>query len=176
MNQIRNNVFETNSSSSHSISIRANGSYYSTDEILKGIWMGEDNVWDLWFSSDLEFDRSPFKPLTTFVDKFKYALASYGKDKLNELESIAYEVIPGLAKIKYPTGYNWRTDKKETYYGYIDHQSLGCLDSFLQDHKVTLRDFLLDSRYIVWIDGDEYCIKEQLFDSGLIDKDDFVEV
>ena len=63
MFQIRRGVFETNSSSSHSISIRKNGHTYTKEEIMNGLWIDpEDGSYSLW-ESDLEFGRSPFEPL-----------------------------------------------------------------------------------------------------------------
>lgn len=181
MKQIRRSVFETNSSSSHSISIRKTGTYYTQEEIEDSVyyckwndWDGEINFWD----SDLEFGRAPFEPLTNFFDKAKYAIASFAddEDKRHIVEAIMYEFIPGLKIIKYPKTTNWQTDEEETYYGYIDHQSVGVLQSLLSRKQISIREFLLNSKYVVFIDGDEYCIKEKLFDSNLIHKEDFEEV
>ena len=49
----------------------------------------------------------------------------------------------------------------------------GVLQNFLRSHNVSLEEFLTNSKYVVWIDGDEYCIKEELFESGLIHAEDF---
>lgn len=178
MRQIRSSVFETNSSSSHSISIKKCGGHYTSNEIEDSVhYCMKNGVFKPW-ENDLTFERYPFEPLTTFGDKLRFAIASFGEDEVmrNQIESIMYEVIPNLKDIEYPVEIYWETDEERTFYGYIDHQSLGVLSSFLKNHGVSIRDFLLDKKYVVWIDGDEYCIKEKLFESGLINKDDFVEV
>ena len=46
----------------------------------------------------------------------------------------------------------------------------------MSSHNVSLEEFLTNSKYVVWIDGDEYCIKEKLFESGLLHAEDFEEV
>jgi hypothetical protein len=177
MKQIRRGVFETNSSSSHSISIRKLNMYYTLEEINEGIYLSRDGKLSFWDSS-LSFDRSPFEPLTKFFDKIRYAMASFDneEDKIKEIESIMYENIIGLKSIEYPTETDWETDEEKISHGYIDHQSIGVLQSMLHNYNFTLREFLLNKKYVVFIDGDEYNIKEKLFDSGLINKDDFEEV
>ena len=179
MIKLRRNVFETNSSSSHSISIRKEGKYITAEELDKMFsWRVRDDGKLLIWGSDLEFGRSPFEVLANFYDKLRFAIASLGcnDEKREELETVMYELIPGLQTIDYPTQRDWNTNKKKTYYGYIDHQSLGLLQNFLESHNISIKEFLTNSRYVVWIDGDEYNVKEDLFDSGLCHKEDFVEV
>ena len=53
--------------------------------------------------------------------------------------------------------------------GYIDHQSAGLLQNFLRKHNVSLRDFITKAKYIVVIDGDEYCEFENILKSGIVD-------
>lgn len=175
MKQTRQGVFETNSSSSHSISIRKIGDYYTDEEIEQSVghWGNKLNIFD----SELEFGRSPFEPLTTFYDKVRFAIASFANDveKIHEIENILLEKVPSLTEIEYPTSVNWKTNKTETYYGNVDHQSYGLLQNFLSSHSITLREFLLNRRYIVFIDGDEYCTTQKLFNSGLLHKEDFEE-
>lgn len=179
MIKVRRKVFETNSSSSHSISIRKESKYITKEELEEMFkWkVGSDGNLCFW-DSDLEFGRSPFEVLANFYAKLRFALASLGYDdsKREELEAVMYEIIPGLQTINYPTKRDWDTNEKETYYGYIDHQSSGLLQDFLSSHNVSIKEFLTNSKYVVWIDGDEYNIKEDLFDSGLCHKEDFIEV
>lgn len=111
--QIRRGVFETNSSSQHSLCIMKNNNYYTPDEILKDFYLwdnketGEkDCEWNIW-DSDLEFGRSPFRALGSFKDKWLYACASlvheYNDEKYKELEALAFKHVPGLKKIVMPT-------------------------------------------------------------------------
>lgn len=181
MIQIRHSVFETNSSSSHSISIRKNGHTYTKEEIMKDLWLSEEGshwVWD----NDLEFGRSPFEPLTTFKDKIRFALASYhdDQDKIDEICGIFTKYTEGGWLDLKSVLVDEDDEEDRSWYGvikgYIDHQSMGLLQNFLRSHRVSLEEFLTNSKYVVWIDGDEYCIKEQLFESGLLHAEDFEEV
>ena len=66
MIKIRRSVFETNSSSSHSISIRKEGSYVTAEELEKMFRYKVDDKGELTFwDFQLEFGRSPFSVLTT---------------------------------------------------------------------------------------------------------------
>lgn len=110
--QIRRGVFETNSSSQHSLCIMKNNSHYTPDEILKEFCLWDDKetgeedcIWHV-DDDDLEFGRSPFRALGTFYDKWLYACASlvleYNDDKYKELEALALKYVPGLKKIVMP--------------------------------------------------------------------------
>ena len=46
--------------------------------------------------------------------------------------------------------------EEEVVDGYVDHQSSGLLQSFLNKHNISLSDFLNEAKYLVIIDGDEY--------------------
>lgn len=184
MFQIRRGVFETNSSSSHSISIRKNGHTYTKEEIMNGLWIDpDDGSYSLW-ESELEFGRSPFEPLATFKDKIRFALASYcsDPDKVHEICDIFAKYTEGSwldlrdVEVDNDDEDEVRWYGKDNIKGSIDHQSVGLLQNFLRSHNVSLEEFLTNSKYVVWIDGDEYCIKEKLFESGLIHAEDFEEI
>ena len=130
------------------------------------------------YDSDLEFGRSPFDMLASFIDKVKYAIASVGRDDSirEEIEAVMYEIIPGLKKIEYPTEYDGTPRKRVPYYGGIDHESSGLLSHFLKTNNITIRDFLLNTQYVVWVDGDEYQIKQKLVNQGIIHPDDFIKL
>lgn len=57
----------------------------------------------------------------------------------------------------------------DEYPGYIDHQSDGLLNRFLAKEKIKLKDFLLNKKYFVIIDGDEYCVWDEMMRTGVID-------
>lgn len=59
--------------------------------------------------------------------------------------------------------------------GTIDHQSSGMLMGFLSKHGVSLEEFLTNKKYIVIIDGDEYCTWAKMKSEGVIDKSYIVE-
>ena len=121
--QIRRSVFETNSSSQHSLCIMKRDDKYTPEEILEEIYLCKDKetgeekcVWDIW-DHDLEFGRSPFRALGTFTDKWLYACASlvheYNDETYKELVALALKYIPGLKKVKLPTTSDSCADKDD---------------------------------------------------------------
>lgn len=155
---IRKGMFETNSSSMHSIIITKNNDSYDEKELMcycKGVLR--------FFEDDLEFSRSPFQFLNTWRGKVAYAIASYcqgyekdseeAKKFISELEAIIKKHVKDFDHIEFP-------DQEDTWYpfGYVDHQSENLLQKFLSEENVTLEGFIFTPKYIVIIDGDEYCI------------------
>ena len=57
----------------------------------------------------------------------------------------------------------------------IDHQSQGLLTQFLITEGITLKEFLLNKKYVVVENSDETQIWEELKQSGLIDKNNIVK-
>lgn len=119
--QIRRGVFESNSSSMHSLCVMKKSEYYSPEEILDSIYLHDDYktqekncIWEPW-ESNLEFGRSPFRAIGTFGDKWLYACASmvesYNDEIYKRLEKIAFKYIPGLKKIKLPMVYGSKLNK-----------------------------------------------------------------
>ena len=223
--QIRRCVFETNSSSMHSLVVMKKASTYSKDEILDGFYLFDDDttgekdcVWKI-RGDDLEFGRSPFRALGNFHDKWLYACASLVKEykdgMYNQLEQIALNYVQGLKKIILPLITESIADKEdkkfknneyyqeygktedelveylmqkekdwnmeisyyksngyfcfdEPYTGYVDEN---ILSGFLQKENITIEEFLLNKRYVVIQDGDEYCYWQDIKDTGLINMD-----
>ena len=223
--QIRRCVFETNSSSMHSLVVMKKSSIYSKDEILNNFYLsndketGEENcIWNIW-EDELRFGRSPFRSLGSFHDKWLYACASlvseYKDDVYNELEQIALQHVPGLKKIHMPlitehipnkddekfrdddyyqeyrktedelAEYLMQKEKEwnieitywesngywcfeKPYTGYVDEDMLS---GFLKEKNISLGEFLLNKRYVVIQDGDEYCYWLDIKETGLIDMD-----
>lgn len=111
--QIRRGVFETNSSSQHSLCVMKNAEHYTPDEIARDFYLFKDretgeekSVWNILNDDDLTFERSPFRVLGNFHDKWLYACASlvgeYNDDTYKELVAIALKYVPGLKKIELP--------------------------------------------------------------------------
>lgn len=101
--QIRRGIFESNSSSQHSLVVMKNDDHYTAQEILKGLYIQKDGVWDV---CELDFGREPFRALGTFKMKWLYACASlveeYNDDAYKELEALAFKYVPGLKRIELP--------------------------------------------------------------------------
>lgn len=156
MINIRNNVFETNSSSSHSLVVFKESNAAADNELWR---LGDDGKLYFFSQNELEFGRSPFELLTTWYRRLCYAIASCS-DRIGEIEAACYRNLPGLTAIEYPKD---RWNGKDTpYYGYVDHQSAGLLESFLNQNNITFDEFIFNDKYMVVIDGDEYGIFDTL--------------
>lgn len=173
MKQIRRNVFETNSSSSHSLVITTDNEHYTREEINKNFYM-TDGIVRLWESS-LEFYRSPFDMLTTFKGKLRYAIASSNGNLVDECREICKKYIDGFVDFEFDTkDYVWDSEVKDyveadepipNYGGTDDYQ----IEGWLKKYNVSLEEFLTNKRYIVVVDGDEYNCWLHIKDSGLVD-------
>ena len=154
MLQIRQSVFETNSSSTHSIVVSTGKkiqkplnqyeTYYATYE---------DGI--LRLSKDNNFGWG-WEVLTEWTDKFAYAVAEL-RFRTEELEDILYKVKErlGCTEIVIPERTLWNDQSKtEPDYGYIDHQSHGTLLCFLNETRTDVIDFIFDDRYSVVLDND----------------------
>lgn len=173
MKQIRRNVFETNSSSSHSLVITTDNEHYTREEINKNFYM-IDGIVRLWESS-LEFYRSPFDMLVTFKDKLRYAIASSNGNLVDECREICKKYVDGFIDFEFDTkDYVWDSNVKDyveaknpvpNYGGTDDYQ----IEGWLKKYNVSLEEFLTNKRYIVVVDGDEYNCWLHIKDSGLVD-------
>ena len=173
MKQIRRNVFETNSSSSHSLVITTDNEHYTREEINKDFYM-TDGIVRLWESS-LEFYRSPFDMLVTFKDKLRYAIASSNGNLVNQCRELCQKYVDGFIDFKFDKiDYVWDSEVKDyvetdepipNYGGTDDYQ----IEGWLKYYNVSLEEFLTNKRYIVVVDGDEYNCWLHIKDSGLVD-------
>ena len=175
MIQIRDNTFETNSSSSHSLIITDFDGKYTPEEMMKGIYLWEDKETRM-YESNLEFYRSPFSLLATFESKSRYAIASSQGHLADEVEKIWHKYIPNFNGFKFDMKTEeYDYDKKEwvdleepkpIYGGTDDCQ----IEGWLKSYNVSLEDFLTMRRYMVVCDGDETREWYHILDSGLVDK------
>ena len=174
MKQIRQNVFETNSSSSHSLVITTNNEYYTREEINEDFYVTKEGIVRLWESS-LEFYRSPFDMLVTFMDKLRYAIASSGGNLVDECRELCRKYVDGFVDFKFDTkDYIWDSTVKDyveaenplpNYGGTDDYQ----IEGWLKHYNISLEEFLTNKRYIVIVDGDEYCVWDNIKNSGLVE-------
>ena len=174
MKQIRRNVFETNSSSSHSLVITTDNEHYTREEINKNFYMTKEGKVRLWESS-LEFYRSPFDMLVTFKDKLRYAIASSNGNLVDDCREICKKYVDGFTDFEFDTkDYVWDSEVKDyvetdepipNYGGTDDYQ----IEGWLKSYNVSLEEFLTNKRYIVVVDGDEYQIFDHIKKSGLFD-------
>ena len=127
---------------------------------------------------------SPFEILDTAKDKYMYALASivgnnsYGHIKpngsideyliklINEFVELAKEIFKGCEKVEFATDYSNIPE-----FGTVDHQSALLLSKFLEKEDIDLKEFIINPKYIVVIDGDEYCVFNAMKSVGMINGD-----
>lgn len=189
MIKIRTGAFETNSSSMHSLIIMQG---MKEDTPLLCYISPHGKSADV---RDNEFERYPFYPLSHWLDKAAYYIADQNNGKEEDVDKVVDEVLklvhkhhPELRTIcfgRYIT-YTW-SDKENCFikekqyidedneywmydtYGGVDHQSIHIVYNALKRKGISLEEFLFDPKYVVIIDGDEYCTFDTLVDSGFVD-------
>ena len=166
---IRKGVFETNSSSSHSIVLMKQDKPVGTDiennKIDAGWRINKDGKMGFYYET-LDFGRSPFDLLTDWFGRLRYCIAYYAnnQNKLEELKNICQRRIKGFVDFDFGKDL-W--DTKE-YHGYVDHQSMGLLDGVLEKYNVNLEEFIFNDRFIIVVDGDEYNVFDSFIKAGLL--------
>lgn len=176
MIKIRNSVFETNSSSMHSLVIKKNGSKQDIKDILDTIYVRKDGSYHI-YDEEISFDRYPFRILFTAVQKFLYIYAESSSDKRKELLEFMKKTYPEIKEYEFPKKY-WIDEEDEDnnedkyYYGQVDHQSMGFVTNYLKNNNISYEDFITNTKYTVIIDGDEYGEWEKFKKSGLINLDE----
>lgn len=185
MLNIRKSIFETNSSSMHSIII-SNNKDFEKDDYFMNNW-NEYPV--LEFEEDeMYWGRSPLEFLDTFEEKINYLISSevHNEEDFNEVVKAVNEVlhenginIEATIKLPQTEKYDYKkhkyTGELVPYYGDVDHQSCGTLRGFLNNYHLTYKEFLENPKIIVVIDGDEYCYFYDMIHTGIID-DKSIEV
>lgn len=175
MLQIRQNVFETNSSSSHSIVVKKKESYSHDQfrEECKDNYCGEGIIrcWEM----DMVYGRG-FDILIGWKDRLQFAIASYGDspDAIEDMLDRLRKRIPEFVDVSFSFRYEDDFDEAgvREYPGYIDHQSYGLLQRFVAEEGITLDEFVLNDKYIVIIDGDEYNRWDAIKETKIINMDD----
>ena len=102
---VRKGVFETNSSSMHSICVMKNKGKYTDEDFWIDMYVWQDGELVL---GGLEFERAPFRLLTTFKEKLEYAIASLcgneereaADDQFRKIESLVHKIEPKIESIK----------------------------------------------------------------------------
>lgn len=152
MIQIRQGVFETNSSSTHSIVVQKkrkptlphyldrHGGFASYEDGV--VTINEDN--DFGWGWDV---------LDCWLDRLAYALADLEGEQRKELIAVLAEHYGIQVAHGYRDEY-WPKKGKCPDYGYVDHQSYGTLQKMLSASGISAIDFIFDDRYIVILDND----------------------
>jgi hypothetical protein len=154
MKQIRNMVFETNSSSTHSITLRGLKDDYIIPNYTLRVAFGEYG----WEQERYDAVR----------DKLSYAFTMI-QYKIPEGKDLYFEIINSeYAKwicemVKDFCGQEIEINKNNSIYypcGYIDHQSTDILDDFWSDDenefKKNMKEFIFNSKYGFVTDNDNH--------------------
>lgn len=160
---IRYNIFESNSSSCHTISVgkrRSINDYYHPDEVIM-----------------IELDEYGWAgdPLYGFYSKLAYAMSMILHTEYPGYSSYDDDFTVDQEKLEELNGYKILLEainehgncekivikKKNGYYpyGYIDHQSYedySSLADFLADWNVDAERYLFDDTVVVYIDNDNH--------------------
>ena len=123
---------------------------------LKEIFERRTNIANISTSTTLYlFKKGDIKTFKEFHPEAY--LDSIGEDEYerNVVTNTLKELVPEVKKVNIPK--SCCVD---------DWQLFGWLD----EHNISLKEFLTNKKYVVIQDGDEYCIWKDLIDCGLIDK------
>ena len=176
----RINVFETNSSSCHSLAIRdtidtledaRTDNYVNSIAELANDLTPENNL-EFDNEEELEFGWGP-EVKSSVRDKIAYAIAS--EYDIEEIEEIIRRHIPEFNRIILPLikdmeikpwWYDERYKKEDAiddnavYYGSIDHDSVGTLQSYLGRNNISLEEYIFNSNLAMIIDNDNRDFEE----------------
>lgn len=166
MIKIRKNVFETNSSSMHSLAIDvfAKENRYTPDEILDDLRLHSSDTPDestiyvddgnkqiiitAGNSDEFSYDWG-FDVYSDFTNKFIYAIANLTRYPL--------DLSLFIAQISKLIGYTITINDSKNGRGsvaFIDHQSFGDLPSYIESAGTSFIDFVLDKNIYLVIDTD----------------------
>lgn len=163
--KIRKGIFETNSSSSHSLSVSRMQNYDYTS-LREHIDL--DGILHI-YPKDFEWE---IRAYSFPYDKIQYALAMInmtegegrGKASVNDiyetegfqlLKSTIMENIPECKDVVVEAA----NESWNSPFGHIDHQSCECYESlqhFLNDYDVTLEEFIFNIGVILKTDNDNH--------------------
>ena len=179
--QIRMGVFETNSSSMHSLCVMKNEGKYTPQEITHDMWLWDDSKTGekncIWKPNerDMYFGRSPFRALASFSDKWLYACASlvgkYNDDTYKELLRIVKKYVPTLKEIKLPERCEYIPNKDNEEYNADNYYTEGMTEEELNKYL-----FEKEKQYEIdtinyWTDSENEYWKFNVPDTGSVDED-----
>ena len=172
--QIRTGVFETNSSSCHSVSFgeprELNSSrnlVFTEDNEVVGSF--EEFGWGYSSHTDEDTKLSYLLTMAAEIANRRTKEVESVEDFLDGedfkiIEDAVKNHIPGCAGIFLSSDIKcdqplWSDRKYLEFDGYIDHQSVddySCLQDFLDEYNVSAEDFIFDNRVTLIIDNDNH--------------------
>lgn len=116
-------------------------------------------------------DRNVYKDMNgNEISRYKYVYRNREAEN-GEERKYAYKDNEG---IEHEAFYDY-TEEWPNIPG-VDHESADLLDVFLKKESITLREFLLNKKYMILCSGDEYDDTPKLMHSPIWNKDNVVEV
>jgi hypothetical protein len=154
MKKIRNSVFETNSSSTHSISL---SDIPLNPDVMQTLPIDENGVVTL-SGGDYGWEIETYRDA---ISKANYALVyamDWSGDRSEEFQEILKDVIKEQTGCKDVIFEGGLCDWKEGFdFGYIDHQSVEDNDlHYLFEDKEKLRNFIFNPMSILETDNDNH--------------------
>lgn len=173
---IRNNTFETNSSSMHSLVVVKDPKPYKFHETISDY--ADSKEFNLFWHDDGEYGRFPFKVLRRSLDKLRYYVAHYigflGKEELIPKVIDFIHEQTGIDKNKINIKAYSDYDSKYDGYGYAGINDTGeDVFTYIEKNNISMEEFVLNPKYIVIVDGDEYQEFKKLFESNILNANDF---
>lgn len=149
MIKLRRNVFETNSSSMHSIAIAKNITKYDVLDLEEPYFTRINYGNYILNNYDTSIYRNEFDILITLSEKVAYLL--YYDYDINEINKILRKIIPNFESIKIKKSFNKNNEKE------------------LPDFSIA--DLLNNPNNVIIIDGDETYVCDNLFNVRLLKKE-----
>lgn len=149
MIKIRTNVFETNSSSMHSIAIAKNITKYDILDLEEPYFTRISYGNYILNNYDTSIYRNEFDILITLSEKVAYLL--YYDYDINEINKVLMKIIPNFGLIKIKKSFH-KNDEKE-----------------LPDFSIA--NLLNNPNNVIIIDGDETYVCDDLFNIRLLNKE-----
>ena len=187
MLNIRRNAFETNSSSMHSLVIVKKPKPYTMQELSLFACNSETefNLFD--DRRDAIYERAPYRVLRTPLDKLKYysayILGTCNKlDKIVEIKNFINQqtgIDQENINLEYIETHYTRGGKEIEARGYghvYSNESGEDVFDFVKRKNINWKDLILNPKYIIIVDGDEYQLFKALFDSNILDANNFEDI
>lgn len=178
MFNIRRNVFETNSSSMHSLVIVKKPKPYTKNELNLFTYYNKDEFNLFGWSEDGNYERAPYRVLRTPLDKLRYYSAYIlgtceEFDKINDIKNFINQQT-GINQENINLGY---VDDETKDYGYVSPNDTGeDVFEFVKRKNIDWKDLILNPKYVIIVDGDEYQLFKALFESNILDANDFEDI
>lgn len=178
---IRQNTFETNSSSMHSLCIVKNPVPYDKYDANLLSYEGCDkfNLFDC--CDNAYFERYPFQVLNTPKKKLQYWIAHYvgclnQKHVIKEAIGLVQKITK-LPKNKINLKVYDEDDRRDRPYGYAGFNDTGEDPlTYIEKNNISMEEFIMNPKYVIIVDGDEYQEFKHLIDSGVVNLDTFTYI